>query len=151
MIQEQHDFSTLSKILCKWEIRDSSLSLVFPIYTRYFIVPFFHFLFYFYIGFIIFSMNAISSQARCYFVQNCLSFFCRKHFFDILSLRISYTKKSVQLHINIFIIINQGQSFNSVIMSHPADCPCIFPFELIFFISSVSYRSKHPKKYIQTK
>ena len=23
MIQEQHDFSTLSKILCKWEIRDS--------------------------------------------------------------------------------------------------------------------------------
>lgn len=32
--------------------------------------------------------------------------FCRKHFFDILSLRISYTKKSVQLHINIFIIIN---------------------------------------------
>ena len=61
MIQEQQYFSTLSKILFKWEIRDSSLSLVFPIYTRYFIVPFFHSLFYFYIGFIIFSMNAISS------------------------------------------------------------------------------------------
>ena len=37
------------------------------------------------------------------------------------------------------LIRNYILSFNSVIMSHPADCPCIFPFELIFFISSASY------------
>ena len=41
-----------------------------------------------------------------------------------------------------YIIYIQGLSFNSVIMSHPADSPWIFPFELIFLMSSAQYLSR---------